>query len=91
MANRKLVMGEHEGSVLVDIIQNGCDPVVKTLEGTLEDALATVPQFLTEAQEKWHAQSKHERSFTEGAGGGEIVVAVVDGKRGRCKTAIKKW
>lgn len=40
MANRKLVMGEHEGSVLVGIIQNGCDPVVKTLEGTLEDALA---------------------------------------------------
>ena len=38
-----------------------------------------------------HDRPQHERSFTEGAGGGEVVVAVVDGKRGRCKTAIKEW
>ena len=37
-----------------------------------------------------HDRPQHKRSFTEGAGGGEVVVAAVDGKRGSCKTAIKE-
>jgi len=53
MSKRKLVLEEHEGSVLAGITQEGCDPVLKTIAGTLEDALAEVPQLLTEAQEKW--------------------------------------
>jgi len=59
MANRKLVMEEHDGSVLVGVMQEGCDPVVKTIEGSLNDALNQVPQFLTEAQEKWAVQPKY--------------------------------
>jgi len=53
MAKRKVVMEEHEGSVLVGVMQDGCDPIIKTVEGDLEAALQTIPQQLTEAQEKW--------------------------------------
>ena len=59
MANRKLVLEEHDGSVLVGVMQDGCDPVVKTTEGSLDDALNQVPQILTEAQEKWAVQPKN--------------------------------
>ncbi|MBA7633849.1 hypothetical protein ES703_41420 [subsurface metagenome] len=58
MANRKLVMEEHEGKVLVGVQQEGCDPVVKTVEGNLDAALAQVPEMLTEAQEKWATSPK---------------------------------
>ena len=53
MSKRKLVLEEHDGSTLVGIKQDGCDPIIKTTEGGLDEALAAVPGFLTEAQEKW--------------------------------------
>ena len=53
MSKRKLVMEEREGAVLVGIQQEGCDPVIRTFLGNFDDALAQVPQFLTEAEEKW--------------------------------------
>lgn len=53
MSKRKLVIEEREGTVLVGIQQEGCDPVLRTIEGNFDDALAQVPQILTEAQEKW--------------------------------------
>ena len=58
MTNRKLVMEEHEGKVLMGVQQEGCDPVVKTVEGNLDAALALVPEILTEAQEKWAISPK---------------------------------
>jgi len=58
MAKRKLVLEEHEASVLVGIMQDGCDPVIRTVEGTLEDALNYVPKFLGEANEEWAVSPK---------------------------------
>ena len=59
MSKRKLVMEEHDGSVLVGVLQEGCDPIIKTKEGTLEQVLPAVPDFLTEAQEKWALSPKN--------------------------------
>lgn len=53
MSKRKLVLDEGEGIVLIQVGAEGCDPIPKTITGTLEDAVAQLPQFLTEAQEKW--------------------------------------
>ena len=59
MPNRKLVMEEHDGSVLVGVLQDGCDPVIKTKEGSIEAVLPAVPDFLKEAQEKWAVSPKN--------------------------------
>ena len=59
MSKRKLVMEEHDGSVIVGVLQEGCDPVVKTKEGSIEEVLPAVPDFLTEAQEKWAVSPKN--------------------------------
>jgi len=53
MSKRKLVMEEEDGSVLVGVMQEGCDPIIKTKEGSIEEVLPAVPDFLKEAQEKW--------------------------------------
>jgi len=58
MSKRKLVLEEHENSVLVGIMAEGCDPVIRTVEGTLDDALAYIPKFLGEAQEEWAVSPK---------------------------------
>ena len=59
MPNRKLVMEEHDGSVLVGVLQDGCDPVIKTEKGTLEAVLPNVPGFLNEARDKWAIAPKN--------------------------------
>jgi len=59
MSKRKLVLEEHDGSTLVGVLQDGCDPIIKTTEGGLNEALAAIPGFLTEAQEKWAVQPKN--------------------------------
>ncbi len=59
MPNRKLVMEEHNGSVLVGVLQDNCDPVIKTEQGAIEAVLPTVPDFLKEAQEKWAVSPKN--------------------------------
>ena len=59
MSKRKLVLEEHDGSTLVGVLQDGCDPIIKTTEGGLDEALAAIPGFLTEAQEKWAVQPKN--------------------------------
>ena len=59
MTKRKLVMEEQDGGTLVGVMQDGCDPIIKTTEGGLDEALAAVPGFLTEAQEKWAVQPKN--------------------------------
>jgi len=59
MSNRKLVMEEHGGKVLVGMQQEGCDPIVKTVEGDLYDALGQVNGLLAEAQEQWAATPKN--------------------------------
>ena len=58
MPKRKLVLEEHEKSVLVGIMQEGCDPVIRTVEGSLDEALAYIPKFLGEAQEEWAVSPK---------------------------------
>jgi len=58
MPKRKLVLEEHEKSVLVGIMQEGCDPVIRTVEGSLDEALASLPKFLGEAQEEWAVSPK---------------------------------
>ena len=58
MSKRRLVLEEQENSVLVGIMQENCDPVVRTVEGTLDDALAYIPKFLSEAQEEWAVSPK---------------------------------
>lgn len=59
MSKRKLVMEEHDGNVLVGVLQDNCDPVIKTMEGSIEQVMNTVPDFLKEAQEKWTVQPKN--------------------------------
>jgi len=59
MSKRKLVMEEHENNVLVGIMAEGCDPVIRTVEGSLDEALAYIPKFLGEAQEKWAVSPKN--------------------------------
>lgn len=59
MSKRKLVMEEHDGSVMVGVLQEGCDPIIKTKEGSIEEVLPAVPDFLTEAQEKWAVSPKN--------------------------------
>ena len=59
MPNRKLVMEEHDGSVLVGVLQDGCDPVIKTEQGAIEAVLANVPDFLNEARDKWAIAPKN--------------------------------
>lgn len=63
MSKRKLVLDEGEGTVHMAVEDEGCDPIWKTIEGDLEAALAEIPPFLTEAQEKW-AGSKRNPAFT---------------------------
>jgi len=59
MPNRKLVMEEHDGSVLVGVLQDGCDPFIKTEQGAIEAVLPHVPDFLKEAQDKWAVAPKN--------------------------------
>jgi len=58
MSKRKLVLEEHENSVLVGIMQEGCDPVIRTVEGSLDEALAYIPKLLGQAQEEWAVSPK---------------------------------
>ena len=53
MANRKLVLDEKDGSVLIGVSARDCDPLVRTVEGDLEAALEKVPAILAMAQERW--------------------------------------
>ncbi|KKM68811.1 hypothetical protein LCGC14_1457090, partial [marine sediment metagenome] len=53
MAKRKLVLEESDGSVIMGIMQPDADPVVETVAGSMEEALASVPALLTRAEEKW--------------------------------------
>ena len=50
---RKIVIDEKEGSVLLGIMKENADPVMKTIEGTLDQALASLPGFITLAEAKW--------------------------------------
>ena len=59
MAKRKLVLEEHEDSVLVGVMQEGCDPIVKTIAGQIGDAIQAVPTLLQEAEEQWAVQPKN--------------------------------
>ena len=59
MPNRKLVMEEYDGSVLMGVLQDGCDPVIKTEQGAIEAVLPAVPDFLKEAQDKWAVSPKN--------------------------------
>lgn len=53
MPKRKLVIDEKEGSVLMGVMKEGADPVIKTVEGTLENALTAIPKLIEEAEAKW--------------------------------------
>lgn len=53
MPKRKVVLDEKEGSVVVGVMAEGCDPVLRHVEGTLENALGAIPQVLQEAQQRW--------------------------------------
>jgi len=59
MPNRKLVMEEHDGSVLVGVLQDNCDPYIKTEKGAIEAVLPNVPDFLKEAEAKWAVSPKN--------------------------------
>jgi len=59
VTKRKLVLEEQDGNVLVGVLQEGCDPIIKTKEGSIEEVLAAVPGFLTEAQEQWAVSPKN--------------------------------
>lgn len=53
MADRKLVLEESDGSVILGIMQPDSDPVVETVTGGIEAALESVPAFLARAAAKW--------------------------------------
>jgi hypothetical protein len=59
MPKRKLVIDEKEGSVMMGVMKEGTDPVIKTVEGDLESALAGIPGLLKEAEEKWAVSPKN--------------------------------
>jgi len=59
MSKRKLVMEENDGNVLLGVLQEGCDPIIKTKEGSIEEVLPAVPDFLKEAGEQWAVSPKN--------------------------------
>ena len=59
MPKRKLVIDEKEGSVLMGVMKEGADPVIKTIEGTLENALEAIPKLVEEAEAKWATSLKN--------------------------------
>lgn len=59
MPKRKVVLDERDDSVMVAIGQEGCDPIVKKVEGTLQEALGTVPQLLQDADEQWKVSPRN--------------------------------
>ncbi len=59
MPKRKLVMEEQDENVLVGIMQEGCDPIIKTITGQIDNAIQAVPTLLKEAQEKWAVSPKN--------------------------------
>ena len=61
MAERKLVMEESDGSVILGIIQPDSDPVVETVIGGIEAALESVPALLARAAEKWAESPRNPR------------------------------
>jgi hypothetical protein len=50
---RKIVIDEKEGKVLMGVMKENADPVIKTVEGTLENALGGIPQLLADAEAEW--------------------------------------
>lgn len=58
MSKRKLVIDEHEGSVLIGVNKEGCDPVTRMVQGSIDEALATIPEFLTAADAEWAVSSR---------------------------------
>lgn len=58
MAKRKLVIDEKESSVLMGVMAEGCDPVIRTVEGTLEKALDDIPKLLADAETEWGKSPK---------------------------------
>jgi len=73
MAKRKIVIEEHEGSVLVGIMADNTDPIIKTVDGNLDQVLLQLPKFIAEAEEQWagsprmpkHNPPKAEKAKTE--------------------------
>lgn len=59
MPKRKVVLDEFENRVVVGVQRDGCDPHDRTVEGSLEEALALVPEILVEAEEKWQKSQKY--------------------------------
>jgi len=59
MSKRKLVMEENDGNVLLGVLQEGCDPIIKTKEGSIEEVLPAVPDFLKEAEQQWAVSPKN--------------------------------
>jgi len=50
---RKIVIDEKESKVLMGVMKDNADPVIKTVEGTLESALGGIPQLLADAEAEW--------------------------------------
>lgn len=59
MPKRKIVIDEKEGSVMMGVMKEGADPFIKTVEGTLENALIGIPQLLQDAEAKWATSLKN--------------------------------
>ncbi len=59
MTKRKVVLDEREGRVLVGAMQEGCDPILRNVEGNMENAIAAIPQVLEEAEAKWQASPRN--------------------------------
>lgn len=58
MSNRKLVMEEYDGKVLIGFQKEGCDPQVDTREGTIESLLPAIPEYVATAEQKWAESPK---------------------------------
>lgn len=59
MAQRKIVLEEYEADVLVGIQKKDCDPVIKTVDGSIEEVLEKMPALIAEAEEKWATSPKN--------------------------------
>jgi len=55
-----IVLNEERG--MVGIQSPDCDPMMTTLEGTLETVLERIPSFVEEAKQQWASNPRHPKS-----------------------------
>ena len=58
----KVVMTQKEEKTCVGVQTHDCDPVVTVIPGTLEEALAQIPNLVIMARAQWEQNPRYPRS-----------------------------